>query len=419
MHGSNLGKWSRLAVLLAIAAGASLQGCSRGSPDPLEQGLRLYRQNKLEEALPLLEQAAKKRSDDPDVQAWLAETYRRLRKPDAAAKAARKAIDLDPCNSFAHNVLGLNYNPMYGNWPGANREMAWRHLMKAAECDSMDGNTWTAVWTESIRRGDRAQYRRALRLLMETGFLTDALLSYNRWMLRDLPENALLLTNGDWDTYPAVALQEIEGFRPDVAVANRSLLNLPWYAMYLREQYGLTLPFTDEELLALKPKIDSNGERLLVAGQIFRGWLERSASGDFSRPIAVSVTVDAEDLSPGLGDHLVLAGPFWLWRPDRPESRVDTSLVASCLAHLEPDDLSGPFVSPWDRSPIRVTTGAFLVHNVSAAALKYADLLIAAGRMTEAEKVVNWIESFEAGTELGPFSTKRLSQLRKTLQEEG
>ncbi len=396
---------------------ASSCGCGGGGGGSLERGLDLYRQNRLDEALPYLERAVEEREDDATTHAWLAETYRRLKEPEKAAELARKAIDLEPCSSFGHTVLAWNYNPMYGMWPGVNKDMAWRHLMKAAECDSMDGNIWTGVWTEAIRRGDRASERRALRLLLETGFLTPSLLSYNRWMLEYLPEGSLLLTNGDWDTYPAVALQQEEGLRTDVAVVNRSLLNVAWYASHLAEHYGLSLPFTAREMEALKPEVDSSGKVVTISTKIFRGWLERSASGEFTMPIAVSVTVNEDDLGPGLEDHLALAGPFWLWKPEPVLASVDTALIAESLAGLEPEDFAGPLVSAQDRSPVRMTGSNFLVHNVSAAGLRYAEALVDAERFSDAEEILNRIEDFESHTALGPASEEQIASIREKLEE--
>ncbi len=407
-----------VATALALVLGAAaLSGCGNEGEDLLEEGLRLYRQNKLQEALPVLERAAEAREDDAEAHAWLAETYRRLDEPDKAAKAARTAIDLDPCNSFAHVVLAWNYNPMYGLWPGINREMSWKHLMKAAECDSTDGNVWPGVWIEALRRGDSRMEKRSLRRMVETGFLTPAVLAYNRWMLRDLPENALLITNGDWDTFPAVALQQVEAFRPDVAVVNRSLLNTAWYPRYLRDHYGLALPFSEEELPELKTLLDASGRPVFVSTQIFRGWLEMRASGEMERPIAISVTVDLNAFGKGLAEDLSLAGPFWLWRPSQGAGRPDTALIAQSLEGVEPADFSGPFVSPEDRSPIRIKTSATLVHNISAAGLKYARSLLEAGRTSEAREMISWVESFEKETSLGLVSEELIAELRREIGE--
>lgn len=394
-----------LTMLLVLNCGGSF------NPD-LDEGLGFYRQNQLEEALPLLEHAVEQDPQNPDAYAWLAETYRRSKQIDKAISAARKAIEIDPCHSFAHTVLADAFNPHYGPWEGVNSDSTWDHLLKAVTCDSSDGNAWLGIWTEAIRRGELYLEKKALHSIVETGFLASAVLSYNRWMLRHLPADAILLTNGDMDTYPAVAIQEVEQFRKDVAVVNNSLLNTPWYARFIRDRYEIPLPFRDSELDSLGPYRDENGNVVLVSKQIFSGWLNLRQSGVFPHPIAISVTVSQNVVSE-IKDHLTLGGAYWLWNPDPVETILDTVVIRNSLASINPDHFVGSFVSPNDRSPIRRKYSNGMVNNVTSLVLRYSGALIESDRKSEAFKWLTWVEQFQNVTELGPAFTEQIEELKE------
>jgi tetratricopeptide (TPR) repeat protein len=70
--------------------------------------------------------------------------------------------------------------------------------------------------------------------------------------LQSCAPNAILITQGDNDTYPLWYLQEIEGIRTDVRVINYELLGGDWYTDQLRyqvnESKAIKLTFTSEQL---------------------------------------------------------------------------------------------------------------------------------------------------------------------------
>jgi hypothetical protein len=81
--------------------------------------------------------------------------------------------------------------------------------------------------------------------------------SYN--MLQSVAPNAILFTNGDNDTFPLWYLQDVEGVRQDVRIANLSLLNTPWYIKQLKHNtpHGadkVPMTLTDEEIDRIGPQ---------------------------------------------------------------------------------------------------------------------------------------------------------------------
>ena len=71
--------------------------------------------------------------------------------------------------------------------------------------------------------------------------------SYN--MLISCEDDAVLYTNGDNDTFPLWYLQEVENVRPDLRVANLSLLNTDWYILQLKHfQPTVPISLTDEQI---------------------------------------------------------------------------------------------------------------------------------------------------------------------------
>ncbi len=388
-------------VMLAIGSLVSETHAAAGSfqvrqqaADSLAQARALYLQNKVGEALPIFQAVATNEPKNAEAHAWLAEAARRLGQFDRAEEAARIAVRLVPCHAFAHNVLGDLYRPQVSKWDKVNADSAWAHLMRAAECDTTDGNPWASIWGEAGRRGDSSMERRAARRLVEIGFLTPSVLAYSHWVLEGLPKDAVLLTAGDLDTWGVLAVQTVERFRTDVAVVNTWLLNLDWYPPLIGKRDGLPLP-------TLPPSAGDGSEGIRSF------WRAMSLDGTLRRPIAATAPQPA---GPG---QFAFAGSCW--RLTARDSFADSSVIRRAFESLHGADLALPAVSANDRSPVRRTK--WIGYEVAVAtAFRYASILDQQGQKARAARTEAWALAF--GRRSG-LAAETVEMLRRFASESG
>jgi hypothetical protein len=85
--------------------------------------------------------------------------------------------------------------------------------------------------------------------------------------LTNLPQDAILFTQADIDTYPLWALQAVDGIRRDITVCNLGLTNTPWYISQIMRQdsrYPLRLSSSEIERLTPIPWHDSTMSLLVI-----------------------------------------------------------------------------------------------------------------------------------------------------------
>ena len=205
-------------------------------------------------------------------------------------------------------MLGNVYNPQYpGDRKLFNELMAWDMYEKAVECDPLDGNAWVPLWVLAMKREQITTAAAALTAMHEAEFWPPSLMAHDRWMLEDLPANAVLLVNGDADTFPTLILQVVQQQRQDVAVINLSLLNLEWYGRLMSEVHRLPYPEDVKQ-----PHLGSDGEPVYVSTPILRHWLAKADQGELGRQVAIALTVDPGRFPDLSFEHRKLMGGYYL-----------------------------------------------------------------------------------------------------------
>lgn len=185
---------------------------------------------------------------------WMyAARYAGYEEYDQLLRAGLKEYPANP------TLLYLNSMLRHGRDDDAQER---KYLEEAARIDPDYTDPWFSLVIIYMNARDEERLNLALRHLLESGVITDEVMDFNYNTLMELEENAILITNGDNDTYPAWILTRILQTRPDVAVVNRSLLNTTWYPSYVIGQ-GLPRFITKSQLEHLR---DAAAEKLKARG---------------------------------------------------------------------------------------------------------------------------------------------------------
>lgn len=72
---------------------------------------------------------------------------------------------------------------------------------------------------------------------------------YADTIIQTIPENGIVFTSGDNDTFPLWCLQEAYRVRRDVKVVNLSLLNTDWYVDQMKNRFGVPVPLSDSQIV--------------------------------------------------------------------------------------------------------------------------------------------------------------------------
>jgi hypothetical protein len=165
---------------------------------------------------------------------------------------------------------------------------------------------------------------------------------YGHNMLVGLPEDAILLTNGDNDTFPLWYIQEVENFRKDVRVVNLSLLNTTWYLRQIRDiEPRVPITWDDAQIEGVKPirqvtpgmtEPYAIPQRDRVTGQVLLlkdlAVMHIIQQNEWKRPLYIAVTVPDQM---GLEKQLQMEGLVFRVHPQPPGDMVNETVALEMM----------------------------------------------------------------------------------------
>lgn len=287
-----------------------------------------------QQALPVQGFARQKQSTEwyrQQVQAWKRETEkeprnakawynyyrasRNLSLSDTADTRSREAkfLALSSLVAQMEKKVPDSYEYHLIRWlNGGNNEELLPHLQKAEAlgADRYEHLEDLIVWKEM--EGRTAERNAAGQRWFASGQTSPGLLNYTYNVLAGLPENAILITAGDNDTFPAWILQA-RGFRSDVLVLNTSLLQKELYRKRIFGELGIAdLPLD----------FSASAEIFAAQQQAFEKKLvERLAANKKARTVCLGLTcASQEGLSLQIENKLYLAGLHHEYRTEPTET---------------------------------------------------------------------------------------------------
>ncbi len=198
---------------------------------------------------------------------------------------------------------------------------------------------------------------RHLRKMVEKGYFTPALIDYGYNMLVSADPGGIIITNGDNDTFPCLALQEFWGLRPDVTIANQSLMTLQPMARYFLTRAPAEFPpvLSVEDLNTIELNFLKNraAYSYMLGNALIEFLCQKVSSGQLQRPLYLAVSTNQRAANT-CGSSLLLQGLLQKVIPGKtgkPGPVTDVDRTFHLFKHEFRMDSATDFSTQWQHFP--------------------------------------------------------------------
>ncbi len=220
-----------------------------------------------------------------------------------------KALELDPhCPEALNSAMRTS---LRNGDPMGTMEECYQFGIQAVAGAPDWATPHAMLYILATNLGRQAEAQQHLVAMLEKDYFTPALLDYGFNMLASAAPGGIIITNGDNDTYPCLCLQAGRGIRPDVTIANLSLMTLhPIAKQFLTTaSAGFPPALTVQELGSIEQKFHDNRSayHYMLGNALVENLCEQTSSGKLQRPFYLAVTLQS-NATLTCGSSLVLEG---------------------------------------------------------------------------------------------------------------
>lgn len=317
-----------------------------------EPWYKQYSANNLDSSRGLIEKKLKANPKELPTLTFYAELLRRKREYHLSDSITNVILSLDSSNGNAWRIKSD-----ISRIPAASKALKYKYdfkyyLKEGLRRDPTNGGLLEVDAIYSLKHSNFRRFRRDFKNLYKSGTYTKTALSIARLYLMQLPQDAVLFTAGDMDTYPLLAVQEGANFRKDVTIFNTSLLRHSWYYKNICEMSGIEMSFDSTTLDSL----DQNYYDPIKFEQNSKLFIDAICKSRKSKPTCFVSNCRVKDRE---GIPNIIKGHYRLVLPQDSDSKegiysdsFDYEAIDTLLNHVDANDYVEPYISSLQNSPL-------------------------------------------------------------------